>query len=58
MFLEHLASYDKVMDLEAKPTGFMFHFCWVLTTQLWGNYLGKILVLQLPHLLTSDIVRI
>lgn len=49
MFLEHLPSYDKIIDLAAKPSGFIFQFCCALAIQLWGSYFGKILVLHFSH---------
>ena len=47
MFLKHLPSYDKVMGLAAKLTGFMFYFCHVLASE---KLLDEILELQFSHL--------
>lgn len=43
MSFEHLPSCDKIVDLAAKPSGFVFQFCHILAMQLGENYLGKIL---------------
>ena len=47
MFLDHLPSHDKIIDLATKPSGFIFQFC---HAQLWENYFGEMLGLHFSHL--------